>query len=123
MGELSQHEIDELRKQVYVGVQKYIDTRFQAMNDKIDASQCVVATRLDSMNEWRATIQDRNAMYLPRSEHDIWRQFVDNKLVELNTFKAVIDDKATQKQFNLSTGLAAIAILIGLFDLVKSLIR
>jgi hypothetical protein len=116
---LTQHEIEQLR----VGFPALCISRMKALDDKIETRDKVLDARLAAMNEWRESLRDLNSTFLPRSEHNIWREFVDREIGNFNTFKAVINSKADQRSVNVSTGLAIIAIAIGLADLIKSFFK
>ena len=78
--------------------------------------------RLASMNEFRAQLKDQAATFVPRTEHMILHDRLDEDIRTLRESRALLEGKASQNSVNLATILSVIGILFGLISLAMKLV-
>ena len=115
---LSEDEVNGLR----VGLRHYVDARFIALQREMEKNDKVMDVRLNSMNEFRQAMQDQQNKFLTMSEHDAWKEQVENKLGELHDFKTELKAKAPTWLSVLTFATSGVALVIALLALVKEII-
>jgi len=130
-----------------VSIVKYVDTRFDAVadgfcviNEKIDlvdkaiterlnATEKVISTRFENVNEWRATVTDLieqvrgmiaeiKEVYMPRAEYNVRHEKISADIQDLRDFKVKVDSKASQSSVTINFVITIIGLLIGLAGLI-----
>jgi hypothetical protein len=105
-----------------ISLREYIDLRFNQNQLAIDKAEKLMSERLNSMNEFRATLKDQAGTFITRSEHEILNLRTEEEIRTLNTAKDIASGKASQNSVNFAYILAAMGILISMIDLVLRLI-
>jgi hypothetical protein len=96
------------------------------MNQRaISKAEDSMNARLESMNEFRAQMKDQQTTLLPRAE---FNQFVsstntrlstiDERIKDLETFKAVLAGKASVPANIMSIALGLIALILGIANVI-----
>ena len=119
MNELSQHEIDDLR----VSMRDYVDARLHSIEIARKAESETLKAKLETMNEFRAAMQDQAIKFLTRDEYNIHHQHIVDEIGRLREFKASIDGKADQKAVMIGYMFSALAAIIGIIGIVEALTR
>jgi hypothetical protein len=119
-----------------VSVREYLELKIAALEDRlglegemnqraISKAEDSMNTRLNSMNEFRAQMKDQQTTLLPRAE---FNQFVsstntrlstiDERIKDLETFKAVLAGKASVPANIMSIALGLIALILGIANVI-----
>ena len=118
-GNLSENEIDGLR----VGLKHYVDVRFVALQREMEKNEQVIDVRLASMNEFRQAMQDQQNKYLTMTEHDAWKNQVENKLSVLHDFKTELKSKAPSTSVWFAIAISVLALITSVVALIREIIE
>lgn len=98
-------------------------TTATALEKSTSASLSMLEKRLESMNEFRASLSDQTRNYYTKSEHDSYQKLVETDLRFLRESRAELQGKASQSSMNVTFGLAAIGALTGMVAVILNVIR
>jgi len=131
-------------------LEKALDERWETQQTALQAALASMDKRLDGMNEFRASLRDREAVSVTKSEfgqfinntqkdlndlkllvshgftqneHQAYVSAVDAKLQPLHDLKVLIDAKASQSQVTVATVLSVVSTLIAVIGLIIEIIR
>jgi hypothetical protein len=79
--------------------------------------------RLDTMNEFRGALADREASYFTRTEHELYAKLVEADLRVLRESKAEMRGKASQFNLNVTFIIAIVGDCIALAALLFTIFR
>jgi chromosome segregation ATPase len=113
-------------------ITKSLEARFDSIEEAVKVALEANEKRLDSMNEWRGTIEDLNKTFITKNDHDNLVNMVDKdiegvqkdivnlrSLIEsLNITRATLDGKASQTQLNINFLFTLFAFIVGLAGLI-----
>ena len=102
-----------------ITLEKYVDTRIDAIEKAVAIAYQAMDKRLDGMNEFRDTIKDLNKSYITRNEHDIVCQDIQS----LKESRAEIAGKASQNSVNTAQIISVVSALLALISVVLHFIR
>ena len=94
-----------------------------ALDKSTSASLSVLEKRLESMNEFRASLSDQTRNYFTKGEHDAYQKLVETDLRVLRESRAELSGKASQSSMNVTFILALVGALTGLVALILDVIK
>jgi len=106
-----------------VKLEKYVDkqikaikslmkSKYQTIEKSTDIATNVLDKRLDSMNEFRASLKDQQKTFLSRKEFDILHQKVCDDIRMLRESKANLEGKASQLSVFITLIIALLALAL-----------
>jgi hypothetical protein len=105
----------------YVTLKEYFERLITEQNRSINVARESMEKRLDSMNEFRATLKDQSATLVSLNTFNAWKDKTDSDIRELRDSKAKLEGKADQSQVNRVSGTAMFGLFIGGAGLAISL--
>ena len=114
-----------------ISLKAYVDTRFTALEDKIDSLEKLLKTmvdqivdnttlartgmerRLDGMNEFRDALRDQAAMMVTRVEMEAAIKGMGGDIQSLRESRAELAGKASQRTVTVALILTTISLFIG----------
>lgn len=109
-------------------MEKALDSRFEAQEKAIRVANEASDKRLDSMNEFRATLSDQNKTFATCTEINAFRDMMklelekrDADIESLKLTRAELAGKATQSQVSIAMILSTIGLLVGIVGIVLKL--
>jgi hypothetical protein len=93
-------------------VSKLSKERYNNIVKATDVAKESSDRRLDGMNEFRASLKDQNATFVPRSEYKVQTDKLDHDIQDLKEFKAMHEGKATMGSVYIAYILAALGVIV-----------
>ena len=118
----------------YITLKEYIDLKIAAAeavnllryNDSqaaITKAEAAMTIRLESLNEFRASLKDQTSSYITRTEHEAVNSRYDEKLSDLTKSRDIAAGKASQISVNIAYILAGIGILLSITGIAIELFK
>ena len=104
----------ETDRQAVVSWRDYVDSRLEALETANSLSRENLATRLDTMNEFRGQLREQAAGLFTRAEHVIFMEKVNSEITQLRESNARAEGKASQTSVLFAYGLSVIGILVSI---------
>jgi hypothetical protein len=98
-----------------------ISIAMSAAEKAITKADSALEKRLDGMNEFRASLNDQNAQFLPRAEYGVQHKALDEKVVDISQRLLTIEARKSGvgSVGNIVLGsLLALAAIAAIFDLI-----
>jgi hypothetical protein len=120
-------EIKELRDNSYTHAEHEayaanVASQNKALADAAEKATIIQAValdkRLETMNEFRATLSDQAVNFYTRQEHDVWAKGIESDIRVLRETRAEIGGLAKASQLYLTFVLAMIGTVCGIIGLV-----
>jgi hypothetical protein len=102
----------------WVTLRDYVDARFSAL--ALNTEQVVesLTARLDSMNEFRASLSDQSAHFITREEYGIAHRMLEEEARLSRDFRSSQQGKASTGQLWLVSIVSIIGVILGLAHLL-----
>ena len=117
-------------KKETISMRDYVDLRFNESQRAIDKAEKSICIRMDTMNEWRQAMTDREAKYLTREEYRLAHEALDGRLnsVKELSAKSITKDELALTQKNIETAgkdrtALAFAIVASVVSLISLIIN
>ena len=98
-----------------------VQLQFALGKEVWDVRNSQLDKRLDSMNEFRSALVDREISYMTRSEHELSAKLVEADVRTLREAAARAEGKASQSNLIITFLIAVIGSAIGIVNLVISI--
>ena len=102
----------------FVELRTYIDLKFKSMDEANCLARENLNTRLESMNEFRDSLEDQTSHYITRTEHDALISKYDAEVRILRDSDARAEGKASQNSVVIAYLIAISGIIIGVIGLM-----
>ena len=102
----------------FVELRTYIDLKFKSMDEANYLARENLNTRLESMNEFRDSLEDQTSHYITRTEHDALISKYDAEVRILRDTDARAEGKASQNSVVVAYLIAISGIIIGVIGLM-----
>lgn len=102
-----------------VSLKEYVELKIDSIDKATTLAKESMELRLNSMNEFRATLKDQAGQFITRNELNIIIERISIDIKNLNTAKDIMTGKASQSSVLFSYALAIIGILISVYSLTK----
>jgi len=99
-----------------------LNERWDAQNKALMVALASMDKRLDSMNEFREALKDREAVTLSRTEFDLAMKPISSDLRELRDWKNMVAGMANAEDLARVNVIAVVGIIGGLLGIVLSVI-
>ena len=118
-----------------VSLKEYMDSRFTAQEQATRVAYAAMESRLEGMNEFRASMSDMTSRTVTRPEFDLLRDRMNGfaSCVELDAMKddirglresrAELAGKASQQSVNVALLFSVLGLLMGVISLAEKLIK
>lgn len=100
-------------------LKNYMDLKFNSIEKSTCLAQDNLNTKLESMNEFRASLKDQTAHYITRIEHEALITKYDSDIRVLRETNAEAKGKASQNSVLIAYIIAIIGIIIGIVSIIK----
>lgn len=95
-----------------VSLREYVDLRFVETQRAIDKAEATMNERLAGMNEFRTTLKDQAATFIPRLEYDGAMERIKANVAALQKIADVSAGKASQGSMLLALAISVLGLLI-----------
>lgn len=95
-------------------VKEVSDEHFNAVVYSTQMAKESADKRLDGMNEFRSSLKDQQATFVPRAEYEAQACKLDTDIQDLKRFKAVHEGKATMASVYVAYIMAAISFIMSI---------
>ena len=99
-----------------------VDEKFTMTDKALVLSEKALAVRLENMNEWRQTYDDRDNTYFTLAAHVAYQEKTDTAIQALQITGAELRGKADQKSLSIAFALTGFSLLIGACGISLSVI-
>ena len=111
-----------------VSLRDYVDTRMEAVEATMRATERAMDIRLETMNEFRAQINAERGEYIQRShleamraEHDAVHKSMDNDIRSLRESRSEVHGKASVSAVYFTALCVVVSLLLSVAAFVRSL--
>jgi hypothetical protein len=95
-----------------------VQLQFALGKEVLDARNSQLDKRLDSMNEFRSALVDREIHYMTRSEHELSAKLIEADVRALREAAARAEGKASQSNLIITFLIAIVGSATGIINLV-----
>jgi len=104
-----------------VSLKEYFESRMAATEKALQLAAQVQDVRNAAQNEWRATITDLTAKFVPRSELDLLHKQLQSDLQMLREANAKYEGKASQTLVVITLVIALAAVIVAIAGLISTM--
>jgi len=97
-----------------VPLKEYTDKRLEELEKAILLAKQNIDQRLESVNEFRAQLNDQAKNFITRAEHDV----LVKDIQDLREFKAVVNAKASQNSVTVAYVITIISLIISISSFI-----
>ena len=94
------------------------DLKFNSLKEATSLAKENLETRLNTMNEFRGALKDNQNLLFTKSEHELYKDKVDEWMRTIDGWKNKQEGKADQSAVNVSLVLSVIGILFGIIGII-----
>jgi len=103
-----------------VSMRDYVDTRLAAMDRALDAAKTALEYRLNSMNELREQVNERDKMFVTKAEYTTNVKLLESQVKSLELSRAEMQGKASQSAMIIAYIVSVIGVLLGAAGLIMN---
>ena len=100
-------------------LEKYIDVKFEALDRSIELATAVLNERLEKLNYLRDMVNDRDAMFVNKTEFDLQVANIEH----LRLSEAKLSGKADQSSVTMAYVLSVVGLILGCISLLFQFTR
>jgi hypothetical protein len=104
-------------------LQELLETRIAAIETGIRVALVAMEKRLDGMNEWRGSMNDREKFFANKIWIEGQLEAIKKDMADLKQIRDIATGRATQSSVYVAYALTIISIIIGVVSLVSNLAK
>ena len=105
----------------YVTLREYIDSRLNATDKALELARESMDRRLDTMNEFRASLKDQASTFVPCTEYNAWKKAIDEDIRSLRDSRSMLAGKAAQSTVTVVALFTVANLVLAILSLALSL--
>jgi len=97
---------------------RIVEVRFCELNKRIELSRVAMEKRLDSMNEFRAQLNDQAGKFITRTEMELKLEVLEKDVRALMSYRDEMKGKASQSAVTVSLVISVLGLILAFIGLV-----
>lgn len=102
-----------------VSLKDYFESKIRAIEKASAIRARALDKRLESMNEFRASLKDQSSKFITRDEINICLNKIDEDIDDLEKYRASLEGKANTSSVYIAYLIAFIGIVISVIGIIK----